>query len=291
MDASELLSTALIAEDLDRWLREDGLDAGDVTSEVIVEADNEGTFRLVAREPMVVCGLEPLGRGLAALESDVALAASVDEGDQVESETTLGTLTGERRTALALERSILNILGRTCGVATLTHRYVAAVTDTRAVITDTRKTIPGLRRWDKYAVTCGGGTSHRMGLHDAALFKDNHLASLQGAQMAEQLAGAIARARADRSLAFVQVEVDTQDQLAVVLGVPGVDIILLDNMPPDVLKEAVATRDAVAPNVQLEASGGITLASVRAVAESGVDRIAIGALTRDATILDIGLDA
>ena len=291
MDASELLSTALIAEDLDRWLREDGLDAGDVTSEVIVEADNEGTFRLVAREPMVVCGLEPLGRGLAALESDVALAASVDEGDQVESETTLGTLTGERRTALALERSILNILGRTCGVATLTHRYVAAVTDTRAVITDTRKTIPGLRRWDKYAVTCGGGTSHRMGLHDAALFKDNHLASLQGAQMAEQLAGAIARARADRSLAFVQVEVDTQDQLAVVLGVPGVDIILLDNMPPVVLKEAVATRDAVAPNVQLEASGGITLASVRAVAESGVDRIAIGALTRDATILDIGLDA
>jgi len=291
MDASELLSTALIAEDLDRWLREDGLDAGDVTSEVIVEADNEGTFRLVAREPMVVCGLEPLGRGLAALECDVALAASVDEGDQVESETTLGTLTGERRTALALERSILNILGRTCGVATLTHRYVAAVRDTRAVITDTRKTIPGLRRWDKYAVTCGGGTSHRMGLHDAALFKDNHLASLQGAQMAEQLAGAIARARADRSLAFVQVEVDTQDQLAVVLGVPGVDIILLDNMPPDVLKEAVATRDAVAPNVQLEASGGITLASVRAVAESGVDRIAIGALTRDATILDIGLDA
>ncbi|MCH2140415.1 MAG: carboxylating nicotinate-nucleotide diphosphorylase [Phycisphaerales bacterium] len=291
MDASELLSTALIVEDLDRWLREDGLDAGDVTSEVIVEADNEGTFRLVAREPMVVCGLEPLGRGLAALECDVALAASVDEGDQVESGTTLGTLTGERRTALALERSILNILGRTCGVATLTHRYVAAVTDTRAVITDTRKTIPGLRRWDKYAVTCGGGMSHRMGLHDAALFKDNHLASLQGAQMAEQLAGAIARARADRSLAFVQVEVDTQDQLAVVLGVPGVDIILLDNMPPDVLKEAVATRDAVAPNVQLEASGGITLASVRAVAESGVDRIAIGALTRDATILDIGLDA
>ena len=130
-----------------------------------------------------------------------------------------------------------------------------------------------------------------MGLHDAALFKDNHLASLQGAQMAEQLAGAIVRARADRSLAFVQVEVDTQDQLAVVLGVPGVDIILLDNMPPDVLKETVATRDAVAPNVQLDASGGITLASVRAVAESGVDRIAIGALTRDATILDIGLDA
>lgn len=291
MDASELLPTVVIAEDLDQWLREDGLDAGDVTSEVIVEADHEATFRLVAREPMVVCGLEPLCRGLAALECDAALAASVDEGDQVESETMLGTLTGDRRTALALERSILNILGRTCGVATLTHRYVAAVTGTRAVITDTRKTIPGLRRWDKYAVTCGGGTSHRMGLHDAALFKDNHLASLQGVQMAEQLAGAIARARADRSLAFVQVEVDTQDQLTVVLGVPGVDIILLDNMPPDVLKEAVATRDAVAPDVQLEASGGITLESVLAVAESGVDRIAIGALTRDATILDIGLDA
>ena len=151
--------------------------------------------------------------------------------------------------------------------------------------------MPGLRLWDKYAVLRGGGISHRTGLHDAALFKDNHFAGMSPVEMAAALSRAIAAARSDRSLAFVEVEVDTLEQLDAVLPLPGLDIILLDNMSPEVMQEAVMRRDDVAPAVKLEASGGITLDTVRAAAESGVDRIAVGAITRDATILDIGLDA
>ncbi|MDP6478560.1 MAG: carboxylating nicotinate-nucleotide diphosphorylase [Phycisphaerales bacterium] len=291
MDAVELLPTCVIADDLDQWLREDGLDEGDVTSEVLPEGDAAASYRLVARTPMIVCGLEPVSRGLAALQSDVSLAPAVDEGMRVGPAAVLGTLAGDRRTALALERTILNILGRTCGVASLTRRYVDAVAGTRAVITDTRKTMPGLRAWDKYAVVIGGGASHRIGLDDAALFKDNHFAGMPLDAMASTLADAIVRARADRDLAFVEVEVDTLEQFDLVLKVPGVDIVLLDNMPPDMMREAVRIRDDRAAGVLLEASGGITLDTVRAVAESGVDRIALGGLTRDATMLDIGLDA
>ncbi len=291
MNAPELLPTSVIAEDLDQWLREDGLDEGDITSEALLADEGGALLQLVARSSMTVCGLEPLSRGLTALQCDVTLVAALEEGALVKAGGTLGTLTGDRRTAVALERTILNILGRACGVATCTRRFVDAVAGTQAVITDTRKTMPGLRLWDKYAVVCGGGTSHRMGLHDAALFKDNHFADLPAVAMAAPLADAIEKARADRSLSFVEVEVDTLEQLEAVLTVKGVDIVLLDNMLPDILREAVAKRDVVAPNIQLEASGGITLATVRAVAECGVDRIAIGALTRDATMLDIGLDA
>ncbi len=291
MNASEFLPTGVIADDLDRWLCEDGLDEGDITSEAIHADDCWVDFRLVARSHMTVSGLEPLSRGLAAFDVDASLVADVAEGEHVESGATLATLAGDRRTVLALERTLLNVLGRVCGVATCTRKFVAAVSGTGAVITDTRKTMPGLRAWDKYAVVCGGGTSHRMGLHDAALFKDNHFAGRSPSEMAADLACAITRAKADRALSFIEVEVDTLEQLDAVLGVSGVDIVLLDNMQPAVLREAVARRNAVAPDVQLEASGGITLETVREVAECGTDRIAVGALTRDATMLDIGLDA
>ncbi len=291
MAAADFLSTTHILDDLDRWMSEDGLGEGDITSIAIIDGDEQATLRCVAREPMTTCGLEPLSRGLAALGCGAALAPSVEEGAAVPAGETLAVVSGGRREVLALERTILNLLGRLAGVATCTRRYVDAIEDTGAVITDTRKTMPGLRHWDKYAVVCGGGTSHRMGLHDAALFKDNHFAGLSPEAMQTRLADAIARARADRDVAFVEVEVDTLEQLDVILSVQGVDIVLLDNMPPEVLQEAVARRDALAPSVALEASGGITLRSVRSIAECGVDRIAIGALTRDATMLDIGLDA
>jgi nicotinate-nucleotide pyrophosphorylase (carboxylating) len=291
MAAADLLPTHVIVDDLDRWVIEDGLEDGDVTSEALIDVDAPAEAPLVAREPMVVCGLEPLSRGLGTRSYDLALTPSLDEGDRAGPGDVLATLSGDRRTMLALERTVLNVLGRTCGVASLTRQYVDAVTQTRAVITDTRKTMPGFRRWDKYAVVCGGGTSHRMGLHDAVLFKDNHFADLPGGDMAGALAAAIARARANRDLSFVEVEVDTLEQLDVVLGVPGVDIVLLDNMPPDVLSAAAARRSDAAPAVLLEASGGITLETVREVAETGVDRIAIGSLTRGAVMLDIGLDA
>jgi len=291
MAATDLLPTTHILDDLDRWMSEDGLGEGDVTSMAIIDGDEQATLRCVAREPMTACGLEPLSRGLAAVGCGAALTPSVEEGAAMPAGGTLAVVSGGRREVLAIERTILNLLGRLAGVATCTRRYVDAIEGTGAVITDTRKTMPGLRHWDKYAVVCGGGTSHRIGLHDAALFKDNHFAGLCPEAMQMQLAEAIARARADRDLAFVEVEVDTLEQLDVVLGVQGVDIVLLDNMPPEVLREAVARRRAVAPRVLLEASGGITLDAVRAVAECGVDRIAVGALTRDATMLDIGLDA
>ncbi|MCH2142274.1 MAG: carboxylating nicotinate-nucleotide diphosphorylase [Phycisphaerales bacterium] len=291
MDAAALLPTGMVAEDLDHWLREDGLETGDVTSEALLGDDSADSWHLVARSPMVVCGLEPLARGLVALQCDVTLMPKAQEGDALEAGGVLGVLAGDRHSALALERTILNILGRACGVATLTRAYVNAVSHQHAVMTDTRKTMPGLRCWDKYAVMCGGGTSHRMGLHDAMLIKDNHLAAHRDDDLGPWLEQAVRQARADHALSFVEVEVDTMAQLDIVLGVSGVDIILLDNMPPDMMRQAVAKRDAIAPNVLLEASGGITLESVRDVAESGVDRIAVGALTRDAVMLDIGLDA
>ncbi len=291
MKAKDLLPTELIVDNLDQWLCEDGLHEGDATSEALLVDEGEASMHLVARESMMVCGLEPLSRGLEAMECDVRLAATVDEGAHVGVGGALGTLSGDRRSALSLERTILNILGRTCGVASLTREYVDQVSGTKAVITDTRKTMPGLRNWDKYAVVCGGGTSHRMGLHDALLIKDNHLAAFSAEQVSTCLEDAVVRARTERDLAFVEVEVDTITQLDAVLHVAGVDMILLDNMTIQVMREAVQRRDASAPHVLLEASGGITLSEVRAVAEAGVDRIAIGALTRDAVMLDIGLDA
>lgn len=291
MDAADLLPTELIMDDLDRFLVEDGLNEGDITSEVMIGASEQVVMRLVARGAMVVCGLEPLARGLESLNCGVGLEASVSEGQVVAAGDVLGIVPGHRRSILSLERTLLNVLGRTCGVATCTRQYVDAVAGTPAVITDTRKTMPGFRVWDKYAVVCGGGTSHRMGLDDAALFKDNHVSELSLDAFGTTLASGIARARADRDLTFVEVEVDTLEQLDVVLMIPGVDIILLDNMPPDVMREAAQRRDASTPEIKLEASGGITLETVRAAAESGVDRIAVGALTRDALMLDIGLDA
>ncbi len=291
MDAAQLLPTELILNDFDRWFVEDGLDEGDITSEVLFGVSEQVDMRLVAREPMIVCGLEPVARGVEGMNLGVSVRASVDDGQQVSSGEVLAEVSGNRRPILASERALLNLLGRLAGVATCTRQYVEAVAGTGAVITDTRKTMPGLRVWDKYAVLCGGGTSHRMGLDDAALFKDNHFAGLPPEDFVRVLSDAVARARADRDLSFVEVEVDTLEQFDLVLKVPGVDIVLLDNMPPDMMQEAVRIRNDRAAGVLLEASGGITLKTVRAAAESGVDRIAIGALTRDATMLDIGLDA
>ena len=284
-----MLPTELIVEDLHRWMAEDGLNKGDITSQVVCRADEEATLRLVARESLVLCGLEPLSRGLRAGGYGLSLDAVLEDGACAVEGDVLATLTGNLARMLGCERTILNMLGRLTGVATCTRGFVDAIAGTNAEITDTRKTMPGLRVWDKYAVVCGGGTSHRMGLHDAALFKDNHFAGLPLVAMQERLKDAITRARADRDLLFIEVEVDTQ--LEVILDTAGVDIILLDNMSNEVMREAVQRRDVVAPEIKLEASGGITLESVHGVAETGVDRIAVGALTRAAVMLDIGLDA
>jgi nicotinate-nucleotide pyrophosphorylase (carboxylating) len=241
---------------------------------------------LVARQPGVVAGLpagdlvlaevrERLRLGPAAFRTEVADGATVAAG------AVLGHLTGPARTLLAAERTLLNLLGHLSGVATLTAAFVAAVAGTGAVVRDTRKTTPGLRQLEKYAVRCGGGVNHRMGLYDALLVKDNHIRAAGG------LRRAVEAARAAGPGLPLEVEVETLEEVADALDL-GCDLLLLDNMELAAMAEAV--RLAGAARARTEASGGITLATARAVAETGVDFLAVGALTHSAPSLDVALD-
>ena len=214
----------------------------------------------------------------------------VTDGDSVEAGTVLAFIAGPMRELLAMERTALNFLQRLSGVATLTARFVQAVRGTNAVILDTRKTTPGWRALEKYAVRCGGGRNHRSGLFDAVLIKDNHLAWIESHDQADPIGAAISAARAGAPAGTViEVEVDTLDQLDRALECRP-DIILVDNIGPHGLAEAVRRRDERAPGVKLEASGGVSLATVADLARTGVDRISVGALTHSAPALDIGLD-
>jgi nicotinate-nucleotide pyrophosphorylase (carboxylating) len=187
---------------------------------------------------------------------------------------------------------MLNFVGRLSGISTRTAEFVAAVAGTRAAVLDTRKTTPGLRALEKHAVRCGGGANHRIGLFDAMLVKDNHVAGLAPAAMAARVADAARRARARHALSFVEAECDDLEQFRAIVALPAgtVDIALLDNMGLDALRACVALRDASAPALKLEASGGVRLETVRAIAETGIDRISVGALTHSAPCLDVGLD-
>jgi nicotinate-nucleotide pyrophosphorylase (carboxylating) len=203
-------------------------------------------------------------------------------------------LVGPRAAILTTERTLLNFLGRLSGVATQTQRYIAAARSTNPLVQvlDTRKTLPGWRELDKYAVRCGGGTNHRFGLHDAVLLKDNHLAGVPTEQWSAKLVDLLNRIPRESPPAFIEVEVDTLAQLEQVLAVPGIDIVLLDNFNLEALRNAVALCGAIPPDrrPQLEASGGVTLDSIAAIAATGVDRISVGALTHSAVQLDFGLD-
>jgi nicotinate-nucleotide pyrophosphorylase (carboxylating) len=278
-NALALIALAL-AEDL-------GL-AGDLTAQATIPAEARGAARFVARASGVVAGLPVVA--LLAARSEVAEGWQpiVRDGDRVERGTALARIAGSMRALLALERTALNFLQRLSGVATQAARFVAEVSGTRAVILDTRKTTPGWRLLEKYAVRCGGGRNHRTGLFDAVLIKDNHLAWLASADDPIGRALAAARAVAPPGT-VVEVEVDTLEQLDRALECAP-DIILVDNLGPAALAEAVRRRDARAPGVLLEASGGVTLATVAALARTGVDRISVGALTHSAPALDIGLD-
>ena len=293
--AAQLLPASEVVADLQRWMAEDGLDRGDVTSNAIVDSRSRVSAQLVARDTLVVCGLSLMAQALSTppLAGRLEIEPVIEEGSTASSGTVIAEVAGGQRSLLAFERTLLNILGRLSGVASCTRKFVKAVEGTGAVICDTRKTTPGLRYWEKYAVACGGGTLHRLGLHDAALFKDNHLAGIGIHELGDRLAQACREARSHAELKFVEVEVDTMEQFDVVLGLESglVDIVLLDNMADDERREAVHRRDLSGSSILLEASGGIDLESVHRVAMTGVDRIAVGALTRMATILDIGLDA
>lgn len=270
--------------------------AGDLTSNALVPADAVGKANVIARRPGVVAGLPAVPITLAAFDPRLCWRPRTADGAAVAAGECAGSIEGPARGLLAAERTLLNVLGRLSGIATLTRRFVEAVAGTKARVYDTRKTTPGWRRLEKYAVRCGGGWNHRGGLDEAVLIKDNHLALVgQVANLSCGPAEAVHRARAylaARGAAAavpVEVEVDSPEQLDAALTVLP-DLILLDNMSPAQLRAAVVRRDAIAPSVELEASGGVNLDTIRAIAECGVERISAGALTHSAAALDFGLD-
>jgi nicotinate-nucleotide pyrophosphorylase (carboxylating) len=269
-DTLERLAYAAIAEDLGE---------GDVTTEAIVDPDAHGAAEILVKEPGVVCGLAIAEAVFRALDSEVRFEPLVDEGATVAGPTAVALVTGPLRAILTGERAALNFLGRLSGVATLTRRYVDAVEGTGVAILDTRKTTPGLRVLEKHAVACGGGKNHRLTLDDGVLIKDNHI------RAAGSITTAVERVRVATDLP-VEVECDTIEQVTQALAA-GADAILLDNMTTDGLVAAVVL---VRGRARLEASGGITLENVRAVAETGVDEISIGALTHSARSLDVSLE-
>ncbi len=265
---------AALAEDLGR--------AGDVTAQACIEADARLSATFGARQAGTVAGLACARLAVLALDPTASFQATAADGDVVAPGTILARVEGNARALLSAERTALNLLGRLSGVATLTGAYVQAVAGTRARIADTRKTTPGLRHLEKYAVRCGGGLNHRFGLDDAILIKDNHVAACGG------VAKALERARAAAGhLMKIEVEVDSLVQLEEALP-HRPDVIMLDNFSLADLATAVALVDG---RVVLEASGGVNLQTVRAIAETGVDVISVGALTHSAPVLDIGLDA
>jgi nicotinate-nucleotide pyrophosphorylase (carboxylating) len=296
--AVAIARTGLVRRLLELARDEDlGVPARDPTGELVFGRSDRRRVRLAARSPGFAAGLAFLPEVISVFAAEgepIGFSASAQDGDAIAPGETLAELEGSARALVRLERTMLNLTARLSGVATRTGAFVRAVEGTGARVCDTRKTTPGMRLLEKYAVRCGGGVCHRMGLHDAVLIKDNHIAGLSDAELTRTLASVATRAKAQGGvLRFVQVEVDTLDQLDHVLGLPAglIDMVLLDNMGPDTLAEAVRRRDERCPRLITEASGGVTLETVRAVAETGVDRVSVGGLTHQAVSLDLGLDA
>lgn len=269
-------------------LEEDLAGGVDLTSHALADPQATGAARFVAREAGIVAGLPILPLVADEANADVRVEVQSHDGAAVSPGESIAQMTGRVIDLLTCERTMLNFLGRLSGVASLTGRFVEEVSGTAARVYDTRKTTPGWRLLEKYAVHCGGGVNHRLGLASAVLIKDNHLAHCveQGASPAD----AVTRARRSVGDAIVvEVEVDSLEQLACVLPVQP-DIVLLDNMTLPQLRQAVAMRNETAPGVTLEASGGVRLDTIGAIAKTGVDRISAGALTHSSGSLDIGLD-
>jgi len=279
--AQQLISLAL-DEDLGT--------VGDITSQSTIPESAVSVGRFVARRDGVICGLPIVGIIAEQFQPGIEWKPFVSDGDRVTPGEVLGEVRGQTRSILALERISLNFLQRLSGVATLTSRFVEKTAGTRARVLDTRKTTPGWRILEKYAVRCGGGDNHRMGLHDAILIKDNHLAALAANGCVHPITEAVGRARAFAgSRIFVTVEVDRMDQLKEALTVRP-DCILIDNFTPELAARAVELRDQIAPGVLLEMSGGLTIDKIAEFARQGVDRLSVGALTHSAPAMDIALD-
>ena len=263
-----------------RVLAEDLGTGGDVTSKATIAEDARFSAEMNARQAIVVAGIEIAQAFFRALDADVRIETLANDGERVQHGTTLMRLSGNARALLAAERPALNTVQHLSGIATMTRQYVDAIEGTGAVLIDTRKTIPGLRVLEKYAVRTGGAENHRMRLDDGVLIKDNHVAVCGG------VAEAVRRAKAANTGLQIQVEVDRLDQIEPALAA-GADRLLLDNMDPAMLREAV---QLVAGRVPLEASGGVTLETIRFLAETGVNFISVGRITQSAPAVDIGLD-
>ena len=263
--------TATLAEDMG--------EGGDVTSAAVIPAGTRFAAVMDSRDAIIVCGLEIAAAFFRRMDPDAAIELLVADGAQVPPGTALMRITGGARALLTAERSALNTVQHLSGIATLTRAYVDRIAGTGATLFDTRKTIPGLRRLEKYATRTGGAKNHRMGLWDAAMIKDNHVAVAGGVGPAAALAKAA-------GIADIIVEVDRIDQIAPALDA-GATHLLLDNMPPAMLREAVGI---VAGRVPTEASGGVTLETIRAIAETGVTYVSVGRITQSAPAADIGLD-
>jgi nicotinate-nucleotide pyrophosphorylase (carboxylating) len=265
---------------VDRTLAEDLGEGGDVTSNATIPAAARFTAAINCRQRIVLAGIELAAAFFRAMDPKVEIELIESDGDQLVHGTTLMRISGNARAILGAERSALNTLQHLSGVATLTRRYVDAIEGTGTVLLDTRKTVPGLRVLEKYATRMGGAQNHRMHLDDGVLIKDNHIAAAGG------VADAVRAAKSANTGLQVQVEVDNIDQIEPALAA-GADRLLLDNMDPAKLRAAVAT---VAGRVPLEASGGVTLETIRFLAETGVDYISVGRITQSAPAVDIGLD-
>jgi nicotinate-nucleotide pyrophosphorylase (carboxylating) len=266
--------TRALAEDLGR--------AGDVTAIATIPEDTPARASVVARAPGVIAGLPLVAATFAKLAPEINIATNMRDGSSVAVKTELMTVTGPARAMLSAERTALNLLGHLSGVATATHEFVRRVTGTRARICCTRKTTPGLRALEKYAVRCGGGFNHRFGLDDAMLIKDNHIAIAGGIRAVLERAKAAAG-----HLVKIEIEVDTLEQLREVLDVGLADAVLLDNMDAATMRKAV---EIVGNRCPLEASGGITLHTIAEIAKTGVDYISSGWITHSAPQLDVALD-
>ncbi|MHC4456976.1 MAG: carboxylating nicotinate-nucleotide diphosphorylase [Planctomycetota bacterium] len=272
---------------------EEDLGTGDMTSELLFKDGTTARCNIISREEIVVCGMEVAKEILKHYDERLKLKVFVNDGQPAYVGCKLATIEGPLCSMLSAERVMLNFLQRLSGIATTTRKFVRAIQGTKAKIFDTRKTMPGWRILEKYAVRCGGGHNHRLGLYDAVLIKDNHLAEL-GRNFYPKLKKIVEKARKVKGAKFIAVEVDHVDhQLNHVLKISGVDIVLLDNMGQWQLKHAVDMRNEMCGKNKkplLEASGNITLSNVSAIAQCGIDRIAVGAITHSARAVDIALD-
>jgi nicotinate-nucleotide pyrophosphorylase (carboxylating) len=255
---------------------------GDITTRAIIPEDAELEAVLITRENVVVAGLDVALEVFRRLDPDAVLEPQVRDGDHAAGGAILARIKGQAQALLTAERTALNFIQHLSGIATLTRAYVEKIKGTRCALLDTRKTIPGLRALEKYATRKGGGSNHRLGLHDGVLIKDNHIAVASG------VGKAVARAKA-AGLSDIEVECDTLNQVAEALEAEA-DSLLLDNMDVETLRRAVALRDDKNAKAKLEASGGVTIETIRVIAETGVDFISVGRITQSAPAVDIGLD-